>query len=242
MQNNNGVWTLPEGDQFPACHSGTYDILVCASNASGQTAYDTTVGELTIDTTAPTLSIPAIGPRNTPLDSLAIQFSEPVNGFNLQDLRFTRNGISTPLGGATLTSTDNRNWTLGNLAAVTAAPGNYVLTVVAAGLEYSPISPAIALAGGNVEGAFAILPVVFSGTSGNDVFRIVRNAVDASKTDIFINNSTSTPDYSVATAGLPPLSFAGLGGDDLLIVDFSRRKSAARRRFDLRRRQPRGRR
>ena len=170
------------------------------SNSAGQTAFDATVGELTIDTTAPTVSIPAIGAENTPLGSLAIQFSEPVTGFNLQDLRFTRDGLSTPLGQTTLTTTDNKNWTLGNLAPVTAVAGNYDLTVIAAGSNITDLSGNALTAG--ADGSFVIIPGVISGTSGADVFRVVRDAVDPTKTDIFINNSTSTPNYSAVTAGL----------------------------------------
>ena len=93
-----------------------------AIDASGNVAFDATIGELVIDTTAPTVSIAAVtpNPRVSPVDSIAIQFSEPVAGFGLEDLQFTLGGVSLPLNGATLTTSDQQNWTLGNLSAMTA--------------------------------------------------------------------------------------------------------------------------
>ena len=72
-------------------------------------------------------------PRNTDVSSIPIVFNEPVTGFDLSDLTLTRDGVSVSLAGATLTSNDNTNWTLANLAGVTAIEGSYVLTLHAAG-------------------------------------------------------------------------------------------------------------
>ncbi|MGA2068975.1 MAG: lamin tail domain-containing protein, partial [Thermoguttaceae bacterium] len=139
--NNNGGWTLPEGDIQPGLAAGTYNVTLFACNGSGQTAFDNTVNQLQIATVAPVASIPALtpNPRNTPVSSLSIQFNEPVSGFDLQNLQLTLNGISTPLGGATLTPIDNPNgtshgyWTLGNLGGLTAAQGTYALSLTPAG-------------------------------------------------------------------------------------------------------------
>ena len=86
-------------------------------------AFDATAGELVINTTAPTVSIAAVTPnqRVSPVNSIAIQFSEPVVGFGLEDLHFTLGGVSLPLNGATLTTSDQQNWTLGNLSDMTSA-------------------------------------------------------------------------------------------------------------------------
>jgi FG-GAP-like repeat len=72
-------------------------------------------------------------PRTTPVSSITITFSAPVTGFDLADLSLTRNGSPVALTGASLTSTDNATWTLGNLSALTGPLGSYVLTLTAAG-------------------------------------------------------------------------------------------------------------
>ncbi len=84
----------------------------------------------------PTVSIVAVTPdlRVTPVGSITIQFSEPVVGFDLGDLQLTLDGVSVPLNGATLTTSDQQNWTLGNLSVTTSPVGGYQLTLVAAGL------------------------------------------------------------------------------------------------------------
>ncbi len=96
-----------------------------------------TTGEVyTINKSVPTVDITDVtpDPRNTAVSSIAIVFSEAITGFDLADLSLTRNGGANLLTGAqTLTSGDNINWTLGNLSGITAADGNYVLTLTAAG-------------------------------------------------------------------------------------------------------------
>ena len=81
--------------------------------ASGFTAGST----VSIDNTVPTVSIAAVtpNPRLLPVDSIVIQFNEPVAGFDLEDLQLTLGGVNVPLNGATLTTSDQQNWTLGNL-------------------------------------------------------------------------------------------------------------------------------
>ncbi len=133
LSNEGGAWSLPSGDIGPALAAGTYDVSLSGWNAGDQTAFDSTPNELTVDTTAPTVTITNPGPQAGAIGSLQIQFSKPITGFNLSDLQFTINGVSTPLGEATLTSTDGQNWTLGNLADVTTADGTYQLTLPAIG-------------------------------------------------------------------------------------------------------------
>ena len=72
-------------------------------------------------------------PASAPVDSITIQFNEPVAGFNLADLQFTLNGVGLPLNGATLTTGDLQNWTLDNLSTITSSAGNYQLTLAATG-------------------------------------------------------------------------------------------------------------
>ena len=82
---------------------------------------------------AATLGPVTPNPRNTTVSSIPIVFNEPVAGFDLSDLTLTRDGVSVSLASATLTSNDNTNWTLANLASTTAIEGNYVLTLHASG-------------------------------------------------------------------------------------------------------------
>jgi ELWxxDGT repeat protein/predicted outer membrane repeat protein len=75
-------------------------------------------------------------PQNPTTDSITIQFSEPVFGFGLEDLRLTYNGGSTNLLTVSqpLTSSDGgRTWILGNLASLTSSVGSYQLLLTAAG-------------------------------------------------------------------------------------------------------------
>ena len=131
VANNNGAWTLPEGAIVSPLPDGTYNVLASASDSTGQAAFDATSGELSIGSNGPTVSIAPIVPPtlSTGLSSLAIHYSEPVSGFGVQNLQLTFDGLSAPLGGATLTTSNNQDWTLGNLAGLDAADGSYQLIV-----------------------------------------------------------------------------------------------------------------
>jgi autotransporter-associated beta strand protein len=134
VANNNGAWTLPAGD-IPALANGTYDVAVCGINTSGQVAFDSTFNELTVDTASPTVTLQNVAAETPPINSLSIAFSEPVSGFSVQNLQFTVNGMSLPLDGTTLTTSNDQNWTLGNLSGLTGTDGTYNLTVDAAGWD-----------------------------------------------------------------------------------------------------------
>jgi CSLREA domain-containing protein len=91
----------------------------------------------TYDPSALNATITAISPnpRNTAVSSIQIVFNKPVTGFDLGDLKLTRDGGATNLltGAQILNSADNATWTLGNLAGITTAEGTYDLTLTAAG-------------------------------------------------------------------------------------------------------------
>jgi hypothetical protein len=73
-------------------------------------------------------------PRTSPVDSILIVFNEPVQNLDLADLSLKFNGGPNLLTGSeTLSTTDNVTWTLSSLAALTAAPGAYTLTLNANG-------------------------------------------------------------------------------------------------------------
>jgi autotransporter-associated beta strand protein len=60
-----------------------------------------------------------------------------------------------------------------------------------------------------------------SGTSGNDIVRIVRNATDSTKVDVSIQSAGPTVAYSIAYSSLTQWQVLSTGGNDQLIVDFS---------------------
>jgi autotransporter-associated beta strand protein len=131
VNNGDGTWSLAQND-ISALGNGSYDVVVVGVNTSGVVAFDSTVNELSVGTTSPTAVILSpTSPTVSPVNTIAIDFSEPVNGFTLQDLQLTLavGGAvaSEPLMGATLTTTDNQNWMLGNLSGLTALSGTYNL-------------------------------------------------------------------------------------------------------------------
>ena len=89
------------------------------------------------DTTPPLADVVDVSPdpRASPVDAVTVRFSEPVTGFDLADLRLTRDGLPLDLltSGQRLTTTDNMTFTLSNLAPLTALPGAYSLALPAAG-------------------------------------------------------------------------------------------------------------
>ena len=172
INNGDGTWSLPRGDISPALGSGTYDVVATGVNASGIVALDPTVNELSVDTTPPTATIPS--PTALLVNSISILFSEPVQNFTLQDLQLTFAGggpaASEPLEGATLTTTNNQNWTLGNLSGLTAASGTYTLTLAGLGSTITDLSGNPLLTGATV--SWAPGPMVLSiNTSGANVTR-----------------------------------------------------------------------
>ena len=120
------------GLQYPL----TVSDLATVSGNPAPSAIEMNVAYPTNDATPPSAAITAVSPnpRATPLSSLAIVFSEAVLGFNLTDLALRRDGGANLLTASqTLTSGDNIVWTLGNLSGLTAAAGDYALTLAAAG-------------------------------------------------------------------------------------------------------------
>lgn len=216
--NFNGAWAVPDG-AIQALANGTYDVLASASNSSGQAAYDTTTGELLVNTSGPTTTVvPVVSPRKTALDSLAIQFSAPVSGFSIQNVQLTYNGLSAPLAGATLTSADGQNWTLGNLTGLDWADGTYQFTVNPQGWGVTDSSgnPMTAAA----VGSWVMSAGTLQGNASNNVYRIVTDPGDSSKADVYVNNSTNTPTYIASLAGFSQWTLNAQPGDQL-IVDFS---------------------
>ncbi len=122
-----GLWTL-DGLGAITAEAGAYVLTVTATDALGNVGTGGTAW--TVDLAPPQVQFPALGPRNTPLGSIALAFNEPV-ALDLAGLSLTRDG------GANLLTQDNapagggRDWNLGNLSALTGTAGTYTLTVTA---------------------------------------------------------------------------------------------------------------
>jgi autotransporter-associated beta strand protein len=171
-----------------------------------------------MDTTPPTASFAVVeqNPATTPVDSLTIQFSEPVSSFTLQDLALSFNGTAASLSGATLTSNDNQNWTLGNLSGLTWQDGVYQLALSAARLGVTDLAGnAIA---GNPSTSWTMSAGTIQDSTPGQTIRIVANAADSSKADVYLNGSS--PSYTAALAGFSQWNITAATGD-VVIVDFS---------------------
>jgi hypothetical protein len=148
--------------------------------------------------------------RQSSLSSAQIVFSEAASGFDLSDLSLTRDGQAVSLAGATLTSTDNITWTLGNLDAATGRAGSYSLKLAAqnsgiTGTGGQPLS-------GDSTQSWKMTAVL--GTVGTDTIKLVHNAGAGDLYEVYVNNATATPDYTVNIEPLPDFTVVGNGGAD----------------------------
>ncbi|QOV88728.1 PKD domain-containing protein [Humisphaera borealis] len=134
-------YTLVAPGKWQSRHNGTYSIVVQPNQVFdnvGNAVTTPTVIEtfdVNIEKVVPTVTIGAVSPnpRNTSVGSITVNFSELVSGFDLSDISLTRNGVPVSLAGATISTTGNISFTIGNLSSVTTSGGAYTLTVNAAG-------------------------------------------------------------------------------------------------------------
>jgi subtilisin family serine protease len=152
-----------------------YDPLVAGSGSPGATVGDYTVA---FAAALPPLTADIVDvtpdPRTTGVQSIAITFNRPVDGFGLADLVLTRNGEAVPLGTASLAPVegDRTAWSLGGLGDLTGPPGSYTLTLVATGSEIVDEHD-IGL-GGSVSDSWIVSPPVVIADAGETLSRAVR--------------------------------------------------------------------
>jgi hypothetical protein len=176
---------------------------------------------ITVDTVIPTPEIVGVAPdpRSTAVDSIQIAFSEPVAGLALSHLSLTLDGDPIALAGATLEPGDpaayTASYTLGGLAALTAAPGGYVLALSGAGTGIAD------LAGNEIQtGAadqWAQFLAVLAGTDGDDTVAV---SIGPAGPVVTINGTVHS--YSTAVTeiridsgeGRDSITLAGTGGDE----------------------------
>ena len=179
---------------------------------------DFTGGEsYNVDVSPPAVDLLAVAPRvqdgrvNAATGTIGIAFSEAVTGFDVADLRLTRNGVLLSLTGATLESTDSTNFTLGGLASLTRASGNYSLRVVAPGSEIVD-TLGTAIASGDVvawkRGTVALVPPAGDFSGGLRGLRRLGNNGPNSL------NGAANNDTLFGRGGADLLN--GLGGNDVL--------------------------
>jgi len=120
----------------------TYGFYTVATDNAGNVQPTPASAQATTMVVSP-LTITAIAavspnPRNTAVTAIDVTFSEPINTSSLSPgaLTLTDNGGANLLsGGVTLTLVSGDTYAIGGLAALTAAQGNYVLTVDAADID-----------------------------------------------------------------------------------------------------------
>jgi hypothetical protein len=119
--------TALRGHYVLTLHAAGSAILDVAGNSLAAAAQESWM----TDTTAPTVDIATISPnpRNGPVSSVAVTFSEPVSGVDLGDFTLTREGNPIPLATAILAGS-GADYML-DLTDVTTTAGSYVLTLTA---------------------------------------------------------------------------------------------------------------
>ena len=208
---------------------GSHSITARQSPPGSPASADSPALAITIDTGVPADDVVDVtpDPRFTSVSTITIVFSEAVTGFDVADLKLTRNGANVSLTAATLTTTDNVTWTLGNLSGLTGtvvgnATTTYVLTLTAAG---SGITDAAgnALAADASDTWLLNPPTTFVGSSGNDLFEFIAAGGPG--------GLPTMHQMKVTLLGTPPVTYlydatgtiyltvkAGLGNDTLKIT------------------------
>src|SRR5690606_37272697 len=103
--NTDGTWTLqvPAGNEIS---DGVYDVIATATNSAGNSSVDTTIDELTVDTTDP--DVPTV-------DTLVTSNSAPAitgTANSVDDLTVEVNGIVYAEGDGDLTDNGDGTWVL----------------------------------------------------------------------------------------------------------------------------------
>jgi hypothetical protein len=147
-------------------HLVTVRLGVDSSTPTGNLSYESDELQIWIDTTAPTATISEIGtPRSDAVQTAAIDFGESIGDFSVAALSLRRDGGSNLLTSSqTPTTTDQRHWTVPNLAGLTGRAGAYELKLTAAGSQITDVA-GNPLAGDAVE---EWLMDTINGTSGAD--------------------------------------------------------------------------
>ena len=122
--------------------SGNFTLLVDVSQSNGLKGrgFVTLNLDSKSDTSQPSvdeISQVSPNPRDFPLESIVVTFSEMIEGpsFTTADLSLTRDGQPVALQNLSFNTSDNTVFTVGGLASFTSVPGLYSLTVDATGVR-----------------------------------------------------------------------------------------------------------
>ncbi len=119
--NGDGTWTLADNSIAPALADGTYDVVVTATDILGNVGTDSSINELTVDTTAPVVTVSAL---------TTTDYTPALNG-TVSDPAAT---VRVTVGGQTYIATNNGDgtWTLAdNIISPALAVGTYDVYVTA---------------------------------------------------------------------------------------------------------------
>ena len=156
---------------------------------------------------------PIPSPHNGPVQSLLITFSRPVIDFGKSNLGIEYGGQFLPLNAATLTSPDNRNFTLGNLAQLTAKAGGYQLfinTTFVRDVHNNRVVD-IAPTQWTVSNVLTV-----NGTANDDTFLIQTVPGSPQTVEVYINGGS--PAYRMHLPSLADVVVNGLAGNDRLTL------------------------
>ncbi len=155
-------------------------------------------------------------PRTTAVEQITIQFSDAVIGFDLPDLRLTRDGGSNLLTGSQWLSTGDggTTWILENLSSLTATPGAYILQLTAAGSGIQDLQESPLETDASDSWVMEALPEVTiaatdasAGESGPDTgqFTITRTGSTANALTVFysVGGTATSCEEGVDYTGLP---------------------------------------
>jgi hypothetical protein len=136
---DNITWTVGNLASLTSAE-GSYLLKIAVGGTLRDTANNGLAAEVReswqVMTTPPVADIANVtpDPRTSAVAEIVVSFNVPVVGFDLSDLLMTRGGNNVSLAGLPApTSLDQMNWHVTGLSALTAANGNYVLSLVAAG-------------------------------------------------------------------------------------------------------------
>ncbi len=125
------TWSL-QGLASLTAAAGHYQLVATAADALGNLGAGSV--NWVVDLAPPVASLPAVpSPRNSAVNSLAIDFDEGVTGFDLADVSLQRDGGPNLLTESQTLTQAGLRWTLGGLSGLTSLSGTYRLTLTAAG-------------------------------------------------------------------------------------------------------------
>lgn len=140
--------------------------------------------------------------RNTPLSEIRIGFAEEVSGFDLGDMELRRDGTLIPLAGVNIATSDQVNFTVQGLDALTTQRGVYELTVRTDG-----------------SGILNLGSIPLTGSASTTWRKFVRGDVNddgaVNNLDIapFVTLLTSPSAFATAYPGVDPLLVGDINGD-----------------------------